>query len=196
MIETKADLERKVRELEQALKDKSKFEASAARAEIGGNYTMVPIRNYGGTTVSIEYEYKGMTKSLLLSTEDPKDLGAIPIEVWIELERTSKLVSDGYIARTDIPCSNPNVISDDTAFINDHNEVELVAKLHELTNSHVLLRLLRAIEATGNKTGKYLSAASAIKTRVFEVTETYKKDEETGKLVSLGTGIRLVDEED
>lgn len=196
MADTKIELERKVRELEQALKDKSKFEASAAKAELGGNYTMVPIRNFGGTSVSIEYEYKGMTKTLILGTDDPKDLGAIPIEVWIELERTSKLVSDGYIARTDIPCTNPNVIPDDNVFFSTFNETELVSQIHKLTNSHVLLRLLRTIELVKPQTGKFLSAASAIKQRVFEVTETYKKDEETGEMVSLGTGIRVVDEEE
>lgn len=200
MAETKVELERKVAELEKALKDKSSFEGSAARAELGGNYTMVPIRNYGSTSVSIEYEYKGMTKVLILDTKDPKDLGAIPLEVWVELERTSKLVSDGYIARTDIPCTNPNVIEDDEAFIKSRGEAEFVKTLSEMTNVHVLQRLLRQVESVKHKSGKYLSAASALKQRIFDVTETFawKENEKTGvkELVSLNTGIRMVDEEE
>ena len=192
---TKSELERQVAELQRALKDKAAFESSVMKAELGGNYTMVPIKNYGSTTVSIEYDYKGQTKVLVLGTQDPKDLGAIPVEVWVELERTSKLVSDGYIARTDLPITNPNVIPDDLEFIRSHGETELVKRLSELTNVHVLQRLLRSVEGIGNKSGKYLSAASAIKQRIFEVTETFEK-KDTGELVSLNTGIRMVDEEE
>lgn len=196
MVTTKAELERRLAEAERALKEKSTFEASAAKAELGLQYTMVPIKNYGGTDISIEYEYKGVTKVLQLGTRDPKDLGAIPVETWIELERTSKLVSDGYIARTDIPCTNPNVVVDDNAFIQDNEESELVHKISGMTNVHVLQRVLRAVEATGSKSGKYLSAASTLRQRIFDVTETFRKDEKTGQLVSLNTGIRVVEEEE
>lgn len=200
MAESKAELERKVAELQRALREKTSFEDSAARAELGGTYTMVPIRNYGNTSVSISYEYKGMTKVLTLETQDPKRIGAIPLEVWTELERTNKLVSEGYIARTDIPCTNPNVIEDDEAFIRSHGEAEFVKKLSEMTNHHVLLRLLRTVETTKNKSGKYLSAESALRQRIFEVTETFaiRKNDKTGldEKVSLGTGIRVVEEEE
>src|SRR6185295_19657114 len=107
---TKADLTRKVEELETALKDKAGFENSAAKAEGSVVSTMVPVKNFGGTSVSIEYEYKGTTKVLILDPDGPKQVGAIPLDVWIELEHSSKLVSDGYIARTDLPYTNPNVI--------------------------------------------------------------------------------------
>src|SRR5258706_13971189 len=170
-IKSKPELERQVEELQKALRDKTSFEHSAAQAELGGNYTLVPIRNYGDTTVSLEYEYKGNKKVLVLDTKDPKRLGAIPIEVWIELERTSKLVSDGYIARTDLPITNPNVIEDDETFIKSHGEAEFVKRIGEMTNVHVLQRLLRFVEASKNKSGKYLSAASALRQRIFDVTE-------------------------
>ncbi len=199
-IKSKPELERQVEELQKALRDKTSFEHSAAQAELGGNYTLVPIRNYGDTTVSLEYEYKGNKKVLVLDTKDPKRLGAIPIEVWIELERTSKLVSDGYIARTDLPITNPNVIENDEEFIKSHGEVEFTKKLSEMTNIHVLLRLLRAVEAMENKSGKYLSAQTALKQRIFDVTETFawEKNEKTGidELVSQNTGIRIVEEEE
>jgi hypothetical protein len=157
---------------------------------------MVPIRNYGETSVSIEYDYKGTTKVLILGTSDPKRLGAIPVEVWSELERTSKLVSDGYIARTDMASTNPNVIEDDESFIKSHGEAEFTKILAQMTNVHVLQRLLKKVESFGTKSGKYLSAASALKQRIFEVTETFRKDPETGEMVSLNTGIRIVEEEE
>lgn len=197
---SKAELERQLAEAQKALKEKSAFEASATKTELGLQYTMVPIKNYGGTDISIEFEYKGVTKVLQLGTRDPKNLGAIPVEVWIELERTSKLVSDGYIARTDIPCSNPNVIDNDEDFLTSNAEAEINKKIAEMTNVHVLQRLLRAVEAAKNKTGKYLSVALALRQRIFDVTETFtwKENEKTGvkELVSLNTGIRMVEEEE
>jgi hypothetical protein len=196
MTVTRAELERQLVEAQKALKEKATFEASASKVELGLQYTMVPIRNYGGTDISIEYEYKGVTKVLQLGTRDPKDLGAIPVETWIELERTSKLVADGYIARTDVPCTNPNVVVNDDSFIKGNEETELVHKISEMTNVHVLQRLLRVVEATGSKSGKYLSAASTLRQRIFDVTETFRKDEKTGALISLNTGIRVVEEEE
>lgn len=193
---TRAELERQLAEAQKALKDKATFEASAAKTELGLQYSMVPIKNYGGTDVALEFEYKGVTKNLTLGTRDPKDLGAIPVEVWIELERTSKLVADGYIARTDVPCTNPNVISDDMDFLQSNDERQLIDKITLMTNVHVLQRLLREIELNTAKTGKYLSAASVLKQRIFDVTETYRKDEKTGELISLNTGIRMVEEEE
>ena len=193
---TKAELERQLKEAQKALRDKVQFDNSAAQAESGGNYTLVPIRNYGDTLVSLEFEFKGNKKVLLLETTDPKRLGAIPLEVWIELERTSKLVADGYIARTDLPITNPNVLEDDEDFIKSHGEKELADKVNQMTNTHVLLRLLRLVESMGkNKSGKYLSAETALKNRIFEVTETYGKKED-GTPYSLGTGIRVVEEEE
>lgn len=195
MPETKAELLRKNQELEKALKEKSSFVESSTRAETGANYVMVPIRNYGNTSVSIEYEYKGMTKVLVLETTDPKRLGAVPLEVWNELARTSKLVADGYIARTDVPITNPNVIEDDEAFVKGLGEAEFAKKVTELTNVHVLMRLLRSIETMEHKTGKYLSALAALRQRIFDVTETYGKNAD-GTLFSLNTGIRVVEEEE
>lgn len=196
MPETKAELTRKLAEVQKALREKTSFEHSAAQAEAGANYIMVPIRNYGGTSVSIEYEYKGQTRVLILDTSDPKRIGALPFEVWTELERTSKLVSDGYIARTDIPSTNPNVIDNDETFIKSYGETEFVKKLSEMTNTHTLLRLLRTVEAMENKSGKYLSAIAALRQRIFDVTETFEKDKDTGELKSLNTGIRMIEEEE
>lgn len=196
MTATKAELERQLKEAQKALRDKVSFEHSAAQAESGGNYTLVPIRNYSDTMVSLEFEYKGNKKVLILETMDPKRLGAIPLEVWIELERTSKLVSDGYIARTDLPITNPNVIEDDEEFVKSHGEKEFTDRVTQMTNVHVLLRLLRLVEAMGkNKAGKYLSAETALKNRIFDVTETFGKRED-GTAYSLGTGIRVVEEEE
>lgn len=196
MAATKAELERQLKEAQKALRDKVAFQNSAAQAESGGNYTLVPIRNYSDSMVSLEFEYKGNKKVLILETMDPKRLGAIPLEVWIELERTSKLVSDGYIARTDLPITNPNVIEDDDSFVKSHGEKEFADKVNQMTNVHVLFRLLRLVEAMGkNKAGKYLSAETALKTRIFDVTETYGKKDD-GTPYSLGTGIRVVEEEE
>lgn len=195
MAETKAELERKIAELERALRTKAKFESSIAQAELGTSYTMVPIKNYGNTLVTLEFEYKGMKKNLVLGTKDPQNLGAIPLEFWVELERTNKLVTDGYIARTDIPNSNPNVIESDEEFIRSHGEVEFAKKVSEMTNAHVLLRLLKAVEFQKIKSGKYLAAANALKQRIFDVTETYETLED-GTQRSLNTGIRVVEEEE
>lgn len=195
MAKSKVELERENAELKKALEGKSRLDHTLSQADMGANYIMVPIRNYGSTTVSIEYEYKGMTKVLVLGTNDPKNLGVIPLEVWTELERTSKLVSDGYIARTDVPITNPNVIPDDEAFIKSHGEAEFAKKVELITNVHVLFRLLKCVEFNKSKAGKYLSAASVLKQRIFDVTETYGKKED-GTLYSLNTGIRMVDEEE
>lgn len=175
---TKADLTRKVEELETALKDKAGFENSAAKAEGSTVSTMVPVKNFGGTSVSIEYDYKGMTKVLILDTEGPKQVGAIPLDVWIELEHSSKLISDGYIARTDLPYTNPNVIPDIPGYITG-SESDFAEKISDITNHHVLHKLLRYIEGLETKTGKMLAAASALKDAIFKIS-----------------GVRIVEEEE
>lgn len=178
MPETKADLRAKIEELENALRDKSSFQNSVARAE-GTGYTMVPVKNWSSTSVSIEYEYKGLKTVLILDPDGSRSVGAIPLETWTELERSSKLVSDGYIARTDKPVNNPNVIEDSGDYINNCTEGQLVSKLAQVTNVHVVHRLLRYIEALKEKSGKDLAAQTALRNRIFELS-----------------GVRIVDEEE
>lgn len=132
--------------------------------------TMVPVKNFGGTLVSLQYEQFGNTRTVLLESQGPKQVALIPISAWLGYERDTNLVKEGYIARTDRPISNPNVVDDIEGFLNNSSESEMSERFSQITNPNVLHRVLAVVESQ-EKTGKYLAAERALRNRIFKLTD-------------------------
>ena len=133
---------------------------------------MVPVKNFSGSEVSIPYEYAGVERNLRLGTTAGKNAGSLPLEVWSELESNdNRLITQGYVARTDIPITNVNVIENLEEFMR-LSEPKLKARVKQMTNPSSLYRLLNFIEVKRNekKTGKILSALDAVRDQIHELT--------------------------
>jgi len=134
---------------------------------------MVVIENCSSATVGIPYEYLGRKHTLMLDTSGIRQQGALPLEVWIGLERESKLVSEGYIRRTDRLTSNPNVIVDIAEFVTSIRESDMTSRVAKITNVSVLYRLYNWLEAKerDQRSGKEVKLMETLRTRLFETAK-------------------------
>lgn len=171
----------KVTELENALLQKSaEVHALATAIPVTATPNMVTIGNFSGTLVGIPYEYNGQKRTLIMDIAGPTQTGSLPLDIWIELERSSKLVKEGYIARLDRPYSNPNIIPDVDEFVRTLREKDIESRLEKITNRHVLTRLLHFIEflPKDQVTGKTALLRQKIQERYFALTNIQLVDEE------------------
>jgi hypothetical protein len=86
-------------------------------------------------------------------------------------------VTDGYIARIDQPITNPNIVEDPAALIENMTEQEFKDRVGKITNPFTLYDLVAYIEPIKNKSGKQLMAQSAIRMRVKETLGTLIVDD-------------------
>lgn len=167
---SKQDLENEIKQLKDQLKFHSQQQNVAAVAAAPGPI-MVPIRNFGGTLVSIPYEVNGAKRSCMLEPNGAKSAGSIPLDVWLWLEEND-MVKMGYIARTDVPITNPNVIVDVEQFVESSTEAELRRKVSKIVNPDALHRIYTYLQNTprNERTGKQLVASRIVIARIAEVT--------------------------
>lgn len=173
---TKKELQVENAELTKALSNQS---AVANESNSLGTPVMVPVKNFSTTYIVHEYEYRGQPKRLDLDISGKKSIGALPLEIWLELERDTVYVDQGYIARTDMPITNPNVIEDAEKLVDNLTEEQFAKRVSLITNASTLYRLVGYLEPIENKTGKLLSAQRAVRNRVFELTKTRIVDMES-----------------
>jgi hypothetical protein len=169
---TKKEIEKELQEVKQELVSRShEANAMAAGASGLGMPKMVPIRNYGGTLVFIDYEVNGVPRKIVLESSGRRSMGAIPLDTWLDLEEND-LVKMGYIARTDEPITNPNVIDDLEKFFLQSSEAAVKNRMKEVTNPNVLWRCLGYLESLPDerKDGKVYSAIQAVTGRIKDLT--------------------------
>lgn len=177
MPKTKAELVKEVEQLTAALREKGYVDNAAAAASVD-SATMVPVKNFGGTYVVYPYEFRGQSRRLELDVSGRKQFGSVPLEIWLDMERNTKLVSQGYIARTDQPLSNPNLVEDVEALYNSSTEKGFNARIESITNPNVLYKFSAFFEPMKNKDGKAYAATRAVRDRIFALTQVKWTDEE------------------
>lgn len=171
---TKAQLEQDNQELRTQLANTQALANANKQSERDG-VPMVPIKNYGGTVVTVTYDVFGVERFCMMEPSGMKQIGSIPLERWLDLERGSRLVSDGYIARTDRPITNPNVIEDVETFIAALTEDKLVARIEEFTNANALYKIndfLAPKELESKLGGKELFLLSTVREKIFDLVGT------------------------
>lgn len=174
----KAALEQENAELRKALEAKHAVENVTTVLSTTEVPVMVPIKNYGGVAIFYQYQYRGQNKELKLETSGPRMTDAIPFEIWEELRRNSRLVDEGYIARTDVPTDNPNVVENIEQLVSSLNEKKFKARLNKIVNPNVLMMFVSYLEPLKNKSGKLLAAQKAVRDRVKELTGSTIVDDE------------------
>jgi hypothetical protein len=173
-MSTKRELEQDNQELRTQLANTQAL-LNAKQQTAREGIPMVPIRNYGGTVVTVTYDVFGTERACLMEPSGMKQFGSIPLERWQELERGSKLVSDGYIARTDRPITNPNIIEDVEEFIADIAEDKIETRIAEFTNANALYKIndfLAPRELEGELGGKELFLLTTVRDQIFELVGT------------------------
>ena len=171
MPRTKKNLEAKNKELSEALQASSAFAHSAAVSAVEAP-TMVPVKNFGGTYIVYTYEFRGSPKRLELDTSGRKQTGAVPLEIYNEIERDTVFVRDGSIVRIDVPIDNPNVVEDVQKLVEKSSEVDFAKRISVMTNPNAVYRILDFVDPLKNKTGKLLSAQRALRAKIEELTGT------------------------
>ncbi|MBU8920976.1 MAG: hypothetical protein KOO63_03865 [Bacteroidales bacterium] len=167
---TKAQLTTELDELREQLNKQTQAAAAGfMSAQVGTK--MVPIKNYGGTVVSVVFDVLGTERAVLLEPDGLKSVGSIPLDRWMDLERGSKLVELGYIARTDVPTDNPNVIEDIDRFIAELPEDQVVERVTQIANANVLYKLNDPLGIRDDLSGKEMLLLSTVRDRIFELTE-------------------------
>lgn len=133
--------------------------------------SMVPVKNFGGTQVFIPYEWHGTNRTLVLDTTGMRQNGALPLEVWIQLERDNNLVKLGYVARTDVPITNINVIDSVDEFLTNSEDM-LKERIAEIENPNVLYRVLGELlpKPKTERTAKEFVVLNAVIDRIFDLT--------------------------
>jgi len=175
MPKTKVELEQEIAELKEQLLQKAAEVNALSKVSKEEEKDLPPktvtVINVGGTRVSIPYEWNGREKTLVLESTGSRRTGALPYEVWIDLERNSKLVSYGYIARLDVPTDNPNVIFDIDEFFS-LPEAGILKRISLIENVNVLHRLWSKIQSnsTEKHTGKDFVVSKAVRDRVFALS--------------------------
>ena len=81
-------------------------------------------------------------------------------------------MTQGYVARTDMPITNPNVVEDPEKLIENLTEQQFADRVKAMTNPSTLYRLVGYIEPQKDKSGKLLSAQKVVRDKVFELTKT------------------------
>lgn len=172
-------LEQENKELKDKLIERNQFSTKATSiVESSGDVKMVPVKNYSDNAIVYTYEYRGQPKRLELEPVGRRRIGAVPLEVWYEIERDTKLVTEGYIARTDVPTDNPNVVEDIEALVENSSEADFKNRLALITNPYVLYKFVSYLEPIKNKTGKQLAAQYVVRQRVAQTTGTRIVDDE------------------
>jgi hypothetical protein len=183
---TKKVLEQENKELKDQV-IASAAEVHALKSAEGGTRLpkMVPVRNFGGTQVFIPYEWYGTNRTLVLDTTGARQTGALPFEVWVELERDNNLVKLGYVARTDVPITNVNVIADINDFMSSSTEDEIKDRVSQIENPNVLYRLLGELlpKPKPERTSKEFMIINVVSERIFELTSVriFDGDPHTGE---------------
>jgi len=174
-VKTKKQLEDENAELKQQLMEKAvQISNTAASHIVAPGIEMVPIKNYGGTIVTVVDEINGQEKPIVLDTHGIKQQRKITLEKWLELERESALVKDGYIARTDQPVTNPNIIDGLDEFTKGLKEDAIRDRIAQITNANVLHRFndyLSPKERSKTINAKELLVLAAARDRIFELTD-------------------------
>lgn len=164
---SKADLQKENDELRAALSEKLALDhASVEAGELGSGPVMVPIKNFSPNYIVYDYQWRGLDRKLELSSRGRKQLASVPLEIWYELERDTALVTDGYIARIDKPITNPNIIEDTGAVVENLTEDEFKDRVSKITNPFSLYELVSYLEPLNNKTSKQLMAQTTVRNRV------------------------------
>jgi hypothetical protein len=140
---------------------------------------MVPIKNFSTNYISYEYEFRGQKRRLELDVSGRKMISSVPLEIWEDIERNTVFVSEGYIARTDKPLTNPNIIDDPEALVNNLSEAQFANRVKEMTNASAIYKLVAFLEPLKEKTGKQLSAQKAVRKRILELTDVVIVDSDT-----------------
>lgn len=174
----KAALEQENAELRKALEAKHAVDNVTTVLSTSEVPVMVPIKNYGGVAIFYQYQYRGQNKELKLDTTGSRTTDAIPFEIWEELKRNSRLVEEGYIARTDVPTDNPNVVENVEQLVKSLNEKKFRERINKIINPNVLMMFVAYIEPIKNKTGKILSAQKTVRDRVKELTGSIIVDDD------------------
>jgi len=175
---TRAELLKENEELRQSLKEKLALDHATVEAgELGAGPRMIPIKNFSQSHIVYEYQWRGLDRKLELAAKGRKQYASVPLEIWFELERDTTLVTEGYIARIDQPITNPNIVEDPAALIENMTEQEFKERVSKITNAFTLYDLVAYIEPIKNKSGKQLMAQSAIRMRVKETLGTLIVDD-------------------
>ena len=170
VAKTKKQLEQENEELKAALTGQSAVGEELSR--VYPQPIMVPVKNFSTNFIVHEYEYRGQKKRLELDISGRKASGAVPLEIWVDIERDTPFVREGFIARTDQPITNPNVIEDPEKLIENLTEEQIKDRVEQMTNTSSIFKLVGYIEPIQNKNGKLLAAQKIIRDRVFELTKT------------------------
>lgn len=176
---TKKDLEKEVADVKDALKQRSaEVQAMAAGAAINSPH-MVPIKNYGGTLVFLPYEWNGVKRTTVLEATGPRSVGSLPYDIWLNFEGED-VVRLGYIARTDVPTDNPNVIEDIEEFFKTSTEKEVKERLATIVNPNVIWRLIGYVQAVPRRerSGKMRVMFDLVSERLRELIGVAVSDEE------------------
>jgi len=172
MPKTKKELEQENKELRDQVVNTA-AEVHALRLADGGTSLpkMVPVKNYGGTQVFVPYEWQGVSRTLVLDTTGMRQNGALPYEVWLQLERDNNLVKLGYIARTDVPITNVNVVDSVLEFL-ELPEEEIKVRIAEIENPNVLYRVLGEVmpKPKTERTPKEFMVINDVCERIFTLT--------------------------
>jgi hypothetical protein len=150
---------------------------AAEAHEVAAGPTMVPVKNFSPNFIVYEYDWRGQSRKLELSSKGRRQMNSVPLEIWLELERDTALVTDGYIARTDRPITNPNIIENPESVIDKLTEVEFQQRVASITNPFSLYELVSYLEPLKDKNGKLLAAQNAVRARVKELTGTIIMDD-------------------
>jgi hypothetical protein len=176
---TKKELEQEVATVKEQLKQRSaEVQSMAAGAAINAPQ-MVPIKNYGGTLVFIPFEWNGVHRTVVLEASGPRSVGSLPYDVWLQFEGED-IVKLGYVARTDEPTDNPNVIEDIEEFFKTSTEKEVKERLANIVNPNVIWRLIGYVQSVPRRerSGKMLVMSDLVIDRLRELTGVAVSDEE------------------
>lgn len=177
MPKSKKELEQEIEQLKKAL-----LEAGTTRnaaTSFVESPVMVPVKNFSTNFISYEYEFRGQKRRLELDVSGRKMISSVPLEVWEDLERNTPFVSQGYIARTDQVITNPNIVEDAEALVNNLSESQFINRIKSMTNASTLYKFVGYLEPLKEKTGKQLAAQKAVRKRVMELTDVVIVDSDT-----------------
>lgn len=177
----KLDIEQELDEAKQELRRvREEKEAMAAGSSIGSP-KMVPVRNYGGTMLFVPYDINGVHRTAIFQADGPKASGAIPYDVWINIEHDN-VVTQGYLARTDLPITNHNIIEDIEDFFSSSSDKEIKAKVSKIDNKNILYKCFSYLHEIpkADRDGKLLVALDAVISRIEEVANISLTEEDLG----------------
>ena len=131
---------------------------------------MIPVKNYSGSHFIYNYVYRGQDKRLELEPFGPRQVGSLPLEVWAEVERDGKYITNGSMVRTDVSNNNPNCFDDIPAFINNSTTRQIQDLISQVTVKGVLGMMIQYLDSIpdSKKTANQLTAYNVVKTVLFD----------------------------